>query len=81
MNADKQANIRLILYSILRDYYPLNQQLFAIQSGISVADLRALLNIPEKIAISVIVDDRPGSLSTILRGGEKVEVFPMIGGG
>lgn len=52
-----------------------------VEAGQTVEEVLERLGVPTSQTRMVFVDDRPGDLSHQLQGGERVGVFPAVGGG
>ena len=77
--------LKILLSSTLRtylyDYDTLKGIDFAVDGEITVAELCRWFNIPaEKVKI-IMVNGRGVSLDYILKGDERVGLFPPVGGG
>lgn len=77
--------VKVLLSSSLRryvpEYDPSSGVDLKVDNGMSVADVCRLMNVPvEKIKI-VMVDGRHGSLEYLLKGDERIALFPPVGGG
>jgi len=75
------ASIHLNLFATLKQSMPPGADNYPIQAGSSVAQILRQLDIPPDKAKLIFVDGVKGSLQTILQGGERVGVFPPVGGG
>ncbi len=75
------SQISLNLYATLRKYMPENPDRFPIEPGTTVGEVADRLSIPLKQAKLVFVDSVRSDLSTPLSGGERVGIFPPVGGG
>jgi hypothetical protein len=76
-----ETYIRLELLATLKRYEPDSTGKYAIKPGIKVRDLMAELNIPEYEVNLVFIDGAKGNLNTTLKGGERLGLFPPLGGG
>jgi len=76
-----ETHIRLELISILKKYQPTCPGQYAITPGNTVRELLAKLNIPEFEVNIVFVDGIKGTLDSVLSGGERLGLFPPLGGG
>ena len=77
--------VKVLLSSSLRRYVPQYDPSsgvdLKVDKGMSVAEVCRLMNVPvEKIKI-VMVDGRHGSLKYLLKGDERIALFPAVGGG
>ena len=76
-----QTRIRLNLYATLKTFMPAGGEECLIDPGTSVHELLARLEIPVEKAKLIFVDGVKVDLSTPLQGGERVGIFPPVGGG
>lgn len=76
-----KARIRLNLYATLKTFMPVGGEDCTIEAGQTVGDLIAQLEIPAGSAKLIFVDGVKVDLSTALNGGERVGIFPPVGGG
>ncbi|MDM8516171.1 MoaD/ThiS family protein [Desulfobacterales bacterium HSG16] len=73
--------ITIKLFASLGKYAPADHERYRIESGISVRDLLNTLNIPEDQAKLIFINSVKSTLSSVLKGGERVGIFPPVGGG
>jgi molybdopterin converting factor small subunit len=78
---EKQAYITLKLFADLGKFLPDSGDNYPVTPGISVGKLIAGLNIPEEKAKLIFIDGVRGDLDSILQGGERIGIFPPVGGG
>jgi molybdopterin converting factor small subunit len=78
---EKQTYIKLKLFADLGKFLPKRPDNYPVQPGTSVRDLVAGLNIPVEKAKLVFIDGVRGELDSVLNGGERVGIFPPVGGG
>lgn len=76
-----ETTIRLELLATLKRYEPDSTGKYAIKRGIRVLDLMKELNIPEYEVNLVFIDGEKGNINSTLKGGERVGLFPPLGGG
>lgn len=74
-------SIRLHLFASLKSRQPSSGPTVAIETGMRMKDLLAQLNIPQDEIKLVFVNGLKADLETRLHGGERVGIFPAIGGG
>ncbi len=79
MNAS--VKIQLKLYATLRKYIPGDDDEINIEPGSSVSDILKQLGIPDIEAKLIFIDGKKGAIDTILKGGERLGIFPPVGGG
>jgi molybdopterin converting factor small subunit len=77
----KQAYITLKLFADLGKFLPDSADNYPVTPGISVRSLIAGLKIPEEKAKLIFIDGVKGELDSIIQGGERIGVFPPVGGG
>jgi sulfur carrier protein ThiS len=73
--------ITLKLYANLQMFMPAGGEEYPISAGMTVQDLLAQLNLPAEKAKLVFIDGMKAELSSRLEGGERVGIFPPVGGG
>lgn len=78
---DRESYIQLKLFANLQNFMPPTADNFAIEAGLTIGALLARLDIPEDKIKLVFVDGVRAELTTILDGGERVGIFPPVGGG
>lgn len=79
--ATKTETIDLRLYATLTQFTPPEAASFPIESGMNIAQLLERLSIPMAEAKLVFIDGVKAQLSAQLHGGERVGIFPPVGGG
>lgn len=75
------TTIDLRLFSTLAVHAPSNAQKYPIQSGTTVAQLIKALEISPEEAKLIFVNGVLVDVETRLSGGERVGIFPPVGGG
>ncbi len=78
---EKQAHITLKLFADLGKFLPDSADQYPVTPGTSVRDLLIELKIPEEQAKLIFIDGIRGELDSVLQGGERVGIFPPVGGG
>ncbi len=76
-----QPSITLKLYATLQAFLPSSGENFPISPGTTVRQILAQLNLPEEKAKLIFIDGTKADLLSKLNGGERVGVFPPVGGG
>jgi len=76
-----QCRVTLKLYATLQTFMPPTGEQVAISPGMTVRELLGRLELPEEKAQLIFIDGVKGSLLSALRGGERVGIFPPVGGG
>ena len=75
------ATIDLRLFATLQKFTPDASEAFAIPPGITVRDVLEQIGVPVEKAKLVFVNGLKKDLDVILNGGERVGIFPPVGGG
>jgi sulfur carrier protein ThiS len=73
--------IRLELQATLKRFLPDSPDSYSVESGIRVKDLVKQLGIAEYEVNLVFMDGVPANLDSSIEGGERVTLFPPLGGG
>jgi molybdopterin synthase sulfur carrier subunit len=73
--------IELKLFATLQAFAPGETGHYPIEPGMTVRKLLQQLNIPEEKARLIFIDGVKAGLSAALNGGERVGIFPPVGGG
>lgn len=76
-----KACIAINLFAALRKFTPDSGDSYPITPGISVRNLIDELGIPEQEVKLIFIDGVKSSLTSTLRGGERIGIFPPVGGG
>ncbi len=76
-----KSHIHLKLFATLQRFRPASADPYAIESGITIRTLLEQLDIPEEKAKLIFIDGVKASLNSTLAGGERVGIFPPVGGG
>jgi len=76
-----QSHIQIKLFASLKKFMPPSAENFAIETGISVRTLLRQLDIPEDMIKLVFINSVRAELTSTLKGGERVGIFPPVGGG
>lgn len=75
------ATVHIKLFASLAQYLPDNGDAFPIEPGETVQRVVERLGVPLESARLIFVDGIKCDLSAALQGGERVAVFPPVGGG
>ena len=75
------AHIHIKLFATLQRFRPSSADHYEIDPGINVGKLLEQLDIPEEKAKLIFIDGVKASLNSTLTGGERVGIFPPVGGG
>jgi molybdopterin converting factor small subunit len=75
------VHVELRLFATLSRYLPPGAEHFPIERGTTIRELLARLHISEDQARLIFVDGIKKNPETLLAGGEKVGIFPPVGGG
>jgi len=75
------SHIQLKLYATLQVFMPAGGEAYPISPGMTVRDLLTQLDLPAEKAKLIFIDGTKAELSSRLEGGERVGIFPPVGGG
>jgi molybdopterin converting factor small subunit len=75
------ASIKLKLYATLQVFLPSSGEDYPISPGMTVQELINRLDLPAEKAKLIFVDGMKADLLSKLNGGERVGIFPPVGGG
>jgi molybdopterin converting factor small subunit len=76
-----ESHIQIKLFASLQKFMPESAENYAIEAGITVGTLLQQLNIPQDMIKLVFIDSVRADLTSTLKGGERVGIFPPVGGG
>jgi len=74
-------HIQLKLFATLTRYAPKKAEQFPIEAGTSIETLVRELEIPVEMVKLIFINGRKGLMTSSLEGGERVGLFPPVGGG
>ena len=74
-------HIQLKLYATLQVFTPPEGEDYPIAPGTTIRALLEKLNVPAEKAKLVFIDGAQADLYSALQGGERVGIFPPVGGG
>lgn len=74
-------HIKLKLYATLQAFRPAAGEEYPISPGMTVQDILTQLKLPREKAKLIFIDGMQADLSSTLHGGERVGIFPPVGGG
>ncbi len=76
-----QTHIQIKLFANLQKFMPASAENYAIDAGTTIRSLLQQLEIPEDNAKLIFIDGLKAELTTVLKGGERIGIFPPVGGG
>ena len=76
-----EARIQIKLFATLQRFMPASAENYAIKTGTTIGTLLQQLDIPEDKAKLIFIDGLKAELTTVLIGGERIGIFPPVGGG
>jgi molybdopterin converting factor small subunit len=76
-----RSHIQIKLFATLQRFMPASAENYAIEAGTTVRSLLQQLDIPEDKAKLIFIDGVKAALTSTLKGGERVGIFPPVGGG
>lgn len=74
-------HIQLKLYATLQAFMPRTGEDYPISPGMTVQEILTQINLPVEKAKLIFIDGTKAELSSRLKGGERVGIFPPVGGG
>jgi molybdopterin converting factor small subunit len=75
------VHIQLKLFANLREYGPDETDRLTIESGQSIREVLTDIGLPAEKAKLIFINGTKGDLDTVLKGGERVGLFPPVAGG
>ena len=76
-----QTHVEIKLFATLQKFMPAAAENYTIEEGTSIRTLLRQLDIPEEKAKLIFIDGLKAELTTVLKGGERIGIFPPVGGG
>ena len=76
-----KSHIQIKLFASLQELTPPTAEAFPIDAGLSIQDLLEQLKIQPEKAKLIFVNGIKADLTKTLNGGERVGIFPPVGGG
>jgi molybdopterin converting factor small subunit len=76
-----QSHIQIKLFATLQRFMPASAENYAIETGTTIRTLLQQLDLPENKAKLIFIDGAKAELTTVLKGGERIGIFPPVGGG
>ena len=76
-----ESHIQIKLFATLQKFMPASAEKYAIETGTTIRTLLQQLDLPENKAKLIFIDGVKAELTTVLEGGERIGIFPPVGGG
>ena len=76
-----ESHIQIKLFATLQSFMPPSAEKYAIETGTTIRTLLQQLDLPENKAKLIFIDGVKAELTTVLKGGERIGIFPPVGGG
>jgi molybdopterin synthase sulfur carrier subunit len=76
-----ESHIQIKLFATLQRFMPASAEKYAIETGTTIRTLLQQLDLPENKAKLIFIDGVKAELTTVLKGGERIGIFPPVGGG
>lgn len=73
--------VSIHLFATLAKFTPVNAENYPVAPGSSVQDLLVELDVPLEEVKLIFINGIKGELSSIVQDGDRIGVFPPIGGG
>ena len=80
-DTNMKTHIQLKLFASLQQFMPESADTFAIEAGTTIQSLLDKLDISPAKAKLIFIDGIKADMSQTLNGGERVGIFPPVGGG
>ena len=75
------VHITLKLFATLSQFTPASPDSYPVKPGTKIRDLLKQLGVSEDDIKLIFINGRKGDLTSTLYGGERVGIFPPVGGG
>ncbi len=69
------------LFATLKKYLPASAEHYPINPGTSVGELLVELQIPASLAKLIFINGKKGDSDSMISSGDRIGVFPPVGGG
>ena len=76
-----KSQIHLKLFANLQEFTPPSADKYIIDPGIRICDLLEQIKMPREKAKLIFINGIKAELTSTLQGGERVGIFPPVGGG
>jgi molybdopterin converting factor small subunit len=76
-----KQQIQIKLFASLQEFTPPTSDNYPIDQGLSISNLLEQLNVPHEKAKLIFINGVKADLTATLKGGERVGIFPPVGGG
>ena len=76
-----RIHIQIKLFATFLEKLPDNADLFPVEEGTTVANLADRLGIDPRDVKLIFINGRKGALDSVLAEGDRVGLFPPVGGG
>ena len=76
-----KISIELKLFATLQEFAPHASSTQLLEAGTDVRTLVQQLGIPEKKAKLIFINSRKVTLDSVLKDGDRLGIFPPVGGG
>jgi molybdopterin converting factor small subunit len=77
----KSIYIQIKLFATLSQHTPKNSDKYPIPVGTTVDELLAHLPLPANQVKMIFINGRKQALDTVLKKGDRIGIFPPVGGG
>jgi molybdopterin converting factor small subunit len=76
-----KPHVHIKLFASLQEFTPPSSDKYPIDEGLTIHSLLEELKVPPEKAKLIFINGVKADLSAILKGGERVGIFPPVGGG
>lgn len=76
-----KKKVEVLLYASFQKYLPQVGEGYVLEEPKTIGEILVDLGIPEEHVMVIMIGDRLGRPDSMLEGGERLKLFPLIGGG
>jgi len=76
-----KSHIQIKLFASLQEFTPPSSDKYPLDAGLTIQSLLEQLNVPPEKAKLIFINGVKADLTATLKGGERVGIFPPVGGG
>ena len=76
-----KPHVQIKLFASLQEFTPPSSDKYPIDAGLTIYGLLEKLKVPQGKAKLIFINGVKANLSATLNGGERVGIFPPVGGG
>jgi len=76
-----KSHVQIKLFASLQEFTPPSSDKYPIDTGLTIHSLLEKLKVPQEKAKLIFINGVKADLAATLKGGERVGIFPPVGGG